>query len=266
MGALVLGEPSRLPPDLYAYRDELGQLFQAYRDTAQALHEKSVLEQEVQRSERLAAVGRLAAGIAHEVNNPVGGMLMAIDNLRQRGFLEPPVAKTAAMLERGLHHISDTVGALLVEARVSSRTLSPSDFEDLHTLIEPQVRRTQVALEWVIDLPAEMGLPAASVRQVLINLLLNAVQATPHEGSIRLFARVHDDQLELVVTNTGAPLPDHVREHLFEPFVSGREGGHGLGLWVTYLTVTQLGGQISVRNEPGEVCFSIVLPVKGGLA
>lgn len=262
MGALVHGEPSRLPPGLYAYRDELGQLFQAYRETAQALHEKALLEQEVQRSERLAAVGRLAAGIAHEVNNPVGGMLIAIDNLRQRATLEPAVAKTAAMLERGLHHIADTVGALLVEARVSGRTLSPSDFDDLRTLIEPQTRKKQIVLAWQVDVAEALDLPAASVRQVLINLLLNATQAAPVGGRIGLKAVVGDGELQLRVTNTGAPLPEQVRAHLFEPFVSGREGGHGLGLWISYLTVTQLGGQIDVCTEPGDVCFRIRLPVK----
>lgn len=263
MDALVHGEPSRLRPDLYAYRDELGQLFEAYSQTAQALHEKAQLEQEMLRSERLAAVGRLAAGIAHEVNNPVGGMLMAIDNLRQRGALEPPVAKTAAMLERGLHHIADTVGALLVEARVASRMLGAGDFDDMRTLIEPQLRGKQIRLAWQVDVGSGLDLPAASVRQVLINLLLNAVHATPSEGRIGLHARVADGQLEVRVANTGAALPAHVLAHMFEPFVSGREGGHGLGLWVSYLTVTQLGGQISAHNGDGEVSFRIVLPIPG---
>lgn len=266
MGALVQGEPPRIPPDLYTYRDELGQLFQTYRETARALHEKALLEQEVIRSERLAAVGRLAAGIAHEVNNPVGGMLIAIDNLRQRGALDPSVARTASMLERGLHHIADTVGALLVEARVSSRRLGPGDFDDVRTLIEPQIRKKQVVLDWQVQVPGEVELPAASVRQVLINLLLNAAQAVPEQGRIRVAVERIGGELRARVSNSGAPLPEQVREHLFEPFVSGREGGHGLGLWVSYLTVTQLGGQIAACNEPGEVCFGFSLPVRSAAA
>lgn len=267
MGALVAGHPSSLPANLYTYRDELGRLFTAYRDAAQALHMKALLEQEMVRSERLAAVGRLAAGIAHEVNNPVGGMLMALDNLKQRGSMEPAVAKTIAMLERGLQHISDTVGALLVEARVSSRSLDASDFEDLRTLIEPQVRKKQIQLDWQVTINQACPLPASSVRQVLINLLLNAAQATPAQGHIGLRANVQGAQLELVVTNSGPPLPAHVKAHLFEPFVSGRDGGHGLGLWVSYLTVTQLGGNIAACNEGyGDgVCFRITLPLEDAL-
>jgi signal transduction histidine kinase len=262
MGALVQGAPPRIPPNLYTYRDELGQLFEAYRNTARALHDKALLEQEMVRSERLAAVGRLAAGIAHEVNNPVGGMLIALDNLRQRAELDPSVARTAALLERGLHHIGDTVAALLVEARVSSRLLGPGDFDDVRTLVEPQLRKKQVRLQWQVQVPGELDLPAASVRQVLINLMLNAVQAVPVEGAIRVHVEHEGAELRVRVANTGEALPPHVREHLFEPFVSGREGGHGLGLWVSWLTVSQLGGQIAACNEPGWVCFRFSLPVK----
>lgn len=79
MSEIVTGAPEELGPELYAYHDELGQLFTAYRQAAAEIRAKSALEREVMQSERLAAVGRLAAGIAHEVNNPLGGMLMATD-------------------------------------------------------------------------------------------------------------------------------------------------------------------------------------------
>lgn len=263
MDALVHGRPAPLPAaERYVYRDEIGQLFAAYRDAAAALNEKALLEQEMLHSERLAAVGRLAAGIAHEVNNPLGGMLMALDNLRQRGPLDPAVAKTVDLIERGLKQVAETVGALLVEARVPSRALTRHDLDDVHTLIEPQVVKKRIALDWQVDLPATLELPASVVRQILINLLLNAVQATPEKGHIRLVAGLRDHTLELMVANSGPPLPEAVRTHLFEPFVSGREGGHGLGLWVTYQTVVQLGGRIDADHVDGEVRFRVVLPLE----
>lgn len=267
MDALVHGRPAPLPEaERYAYRDEIGQLFAAYRAAAAALNEKALLEQEVLHSERLAAVGRLAAGIAHEVNNPLGGMLMALDNLRQRGPLEPAAAKTVDLLERGLRQVAETVGALLVEARVPSRPLARHDLDDVRTLIEPQVGKKRIALDWQVDLPETLDVPASVVRQILINLLLNAVQATPEGGRIRLAAAPHDGALELTVANNGAPLPEAVRAHLFEPFVSGREGGHGLGLWVTYQTVVQLGGRIEADHVDGEVRFAVTLPIEGSAA
>jgi signal transduction histidine kinase len=262
MSEIVRGAPAELRPDLYAFRDELGQLFDAYRKAAAEIRAKSALESEVMQSERLAAVGRLATGIAHEVNNPLGGMLMAIDTLKQRGTMEPATARTVALLERGLQQITDTVGALLVQARVQARDLSRQDFVDIRTLIEPQAGKKSLGLEFDVQVDDTLPLPASFVRQVLINLLLNAVQATPEGGKIRLSARQLDKQVELMVTNQGSPLPTEILAHLFEPFVTGREGGHGLGLWVTYQTIHQLDGHVAVECGEGEVRFIIHLPMK----
>lgn len=263
MDALVHGHPVALPAaERYAYRDELGQLFSAYREAATALNEKALLERNMLQSERLAAIGRLASGIAHEVNNPLGGMLMALDNLKQRGPLDPALAKTVGLLERGLQQVAETIGALLVEARSSTRALTRQDFDDVRTLIEPQATKKQITLDWRINLPETLSLPAGFVRQILINLLLNAVQAVDAAGRIAVDATVRDGSLELVVANSGPPLPEAVRAHLFEPFVSGREGGHGLGLWVTYQTVMQLGGRIAVAPDVHEVRFTVSLPLE----
>lgn len=266
MNALVHGHPMPLPAaDRYPYGDELGQLYAAYREAAAALNQKSLLEQEMMHAERLAAVGRLAAGIAHEVNNPLGGMLMALDNLKQRGPLDPATAKTVALLERGLEQVTETIGALLVESRVSSRPLNRHDFEDIRILIEPQAVKKQISIDWLVNLPESLDLPASVVRQILINLLLNAAQATPPDGAIRLRAEADENVLQLEVSNSGGPLPAEIRAHLFEPFVSGREGGHGLGLWVTYQTVVQLNGRIDVDDADGDVRFAVVLPLEKNL-
>lgn len=260
MGAIVHGQSVEIPPLLYPYRDELGQLYEAYRDAARELHEKDLLEKEMLRSERLAAVGRLATGIAHEVNNPLGGMLVALDNLKHRGRLDPYVAKTTALLERGLHQIAEIVGALLVEARTQSRSLTPDDLSDVHTLIEPQINTRQLKLDWQISISQPVALPASLVRQILINLLLNAVQATTDGGRIGLVATNTDSTLQFTVSNTGEPLSNSMREHLFEPFMSESEGGHGLGLWVSYQAVTQMGGSITADWRDGENHFCVNLP------
>lgn len=266
MDQMVHGSPSDLNPDLYGYQDELGQLFDAYREAAAGLRQKAALEQEVLQSERLAAVGRLAAGIAHEVNNPLAGMLIALDNLKQRQAgeqgLDPHMARTLDFLQRGLQHVSETVGALLVEARVQLRPLAMHDLDDIRTLVEPQVLKKQLRLEWQVHLPETLPLPAGMVRQILINLLLNAVQVTASEGRVKLEAGIAQDNLTLRVANDGDPPPPDILAHIFEPFVSGRSGGHGLGLWVTYQTVQQLGGHISVDSADGQVIFDVTLPLE----
>lgn len=261
MSGIVHGEPEELGSELYIFHDEVGQLFEAYRHAAAEIRAKTALEKEVMQSERLAAVGRLAAGIAHEVNNPLGGMLMAIDTLKQRGSMDPATARTVALLERGLQQITETVGALLVQARVQARDLGRQDFEDVRTLVEPQVARKSLHHDFDLDLPESVPLPASFVRQVLINLLLNAIAATPEDGRIRVTARQVNNEFRLVVANEGEPPPREILAHLFEPFVSGREGGHGLGLWVTYQTIKQLNGNISVECRDGEIRFIVSLPL-----
>lgn len=256
--------PERLEPDLYPYRDELGQLFVAYNRMAQALREKSVLEGEMVKSERLAAIGRLTAGIAHEINNPLAGLVTAVDTLKQRRDLDEKVLRHLDLIERGLMQIRDTVAALLVQTRAQPRALSAQDLDDVRTLVQPQISKRRIALEWQVDMPAQLPVPASLVRQILINLLLNAIQAAGEGGHVGLSLSAADSpggQLALRVRNDGAQLSDEQISHLFEPFSSSREGGHGLGLWVTYQIVSQLGGRIAAENAAGEVRFSVCLPL-----
>lgn len=264
MGGMPETLPERLEPELYPYRDELGQLFHAYNRMVQALREKSVLEGEMVKSERLAAIGRLTAGIAHEINNPLAGLVTAVDTLKQRRDLDARVLRHLDLIERGLMQIRDTVAALLVQTKAQPRPLSPHDLEDVRTLVQPQVAKRHIALEWAVDMPETLPVPASLVRQILINLLLNGVQAAEEGGHVALrLARQGEagESLSIEVRNDGTQLTDQQLAHLFEPFASTREGGHGLGLWVTYQIVSQLGGRIAAQNRDGEVCFAVRLPL-----
>lgn len=248
---------------LYPYKDELGELFQAYKRMLVEQRNKEALEQQVVHSERLAAVGHLAAGVAHEINNPLGGMLTAIDTLNAYGTMDPRTAKTIALIQRGLKQIKETVGALLVEARVRNRDLEPQDFEDVRSLVFPQVQKKELQLQWASNLARPVPLQANQIRQVLINLLLNAIQAANCRGVVE--CRVDDQQTHLLmwVENDGKGFTPEQRAHLFEPFspLSQSGQGHGLGLWVTYQIVQQLGGTIDLQQEGGRVRFAVTLPL-----
>jgi signal transduction histidine kinase len=249
-----------LDPAKYEYEDEVGQLFKAYqrmlvdRDTKDALTEKIV------HSERLAAVGNLAAGVAHEINNPLGGMLTAIDTLKSYGAMDPRTAKTIALIGRGLTQIKETVGALLVEARVRTRDLEPHDFEDIRGLVVPQAQNKELFLDWRSNLAKPVPLPANQVRQILINLLLNAIQAANQRGQVICSIDENEGVLCLVVENDGKQLTSDQISHLFEPFSPLSENGHGLGLWVTYQIVQQLGGSIVTESHNERVSFIVTLP------
>lgn len=253
--------PEDLDPGLYAYRDELGRLFEAYDRTVRELRAKAALEREMVKSERLAAVGRLAAGMAHEINNPLGGMLTAIDTLKCHGEVDARTMKTISLIERGLTHINETVGALLVEARLKSRELTPQDIEDVHTLLLPQAHKKTLRIDWRNGLAEEVALPATLVRQILINLLLNAIQAAAERGEVGCEAARRNGELRLAVTNDGKLLSAEQMEHLFEPFSPLSETGHGLGLWVTYQIVQQLGGRIAAERDGERMRFVVGIPV-----
>ena len=259
--------PDNLSPGLYDYQDELGRLYQAYNRTLRQLREKALMEQQMIHSERLAAIGRLAAGIAHEINNPLVGMLTALNTLRRHGEANTRTLKTLTLLERGLTQIKETVAALLVEAKVKSRNLSPQDLDDVRTLIEPQARKRSVTLHWRNGVTVPLDLSATSARQLLINLLLNAVEACDEGGAVGVTIAMAGETLSIEVVNGGRVLTEAQTTHMFEPFVTASEPGRGLGLWVCYQIARQLGGSIDVesgtRDGRGMTRFHVVLPTGG---
>lgn len=247
---------------LYESRDEVGRAGTQLKLMLEALREKQALEQQIIASERLAAIGRITAGIAHEINNPLGGMLNAISTYKRHGQPGHIATKTLPLLERGLLQIKETVGALLVEARVQSHPLTAQDLEDLQTLLQPHVLRKHARLVWRSTLGHSVALPSTQVRQILLNLLLNAVQAADADSEITCDAMQREGALELRVRNCGEPIPREHLTRLFEPFVGSGSEGHGLGLWVTYQLVQQMGGRIEVESDAtAGTVFTVVLPV-----
>lgn len=242
--------------------DEIGQLGARFNEMVKELREKQRLEAEMVKSERLAAVGRLAAGVAHEINNPLGGMFNTINTFRRHGTPDAVAEKTLSLLERGLAQIRETVSALLVEARSESHALTPQDLDDVHTLLEPDAHKRAVVLDWFAELSGTVTLPSTPVRQVLINLSLNAVQATPRGGTVECQVRCTDGRLEIAVENEGEGIPAEQVDRLFEPFVRYSSEGNGLGLWVTYQIVQQLHGTIAVNSENGRTRFQVALPME----
>ncbi|MEW5781831.1 MAG: sensor histidine kinase [Pseudomonadota bacterium] len=246
--------------DLPKSRDEIGQLGDAFRRMLAELKRKQELEEQMLVSERLAAVGRLTAGIAHEINNPLGGMLTAIKTWQKHGGKDAMAAQTLSLLERGLTQIRNTVSALLVETRMQDRSFEPADIEDLLILVEGEAQARTVHIDVEVDIGCALPLPATLVRQILLNLLLNAIAAAAENGQVHLGAHASDGKLSLTVSNDGDYIPDEKMAYLFEPFTSGRKSGHGLGLWVVYQIVRQLNGGLSVESRPGHTLFSVEIP------
>lgn len=261
MGRVGQTLPDDLECNLYESRDEIGQVGMAFKRMMGELKDRENLEKQMFFSERLAAVGRLAAGIAHEINNPLGGMLNAISTFKKHDNADPQTAKTISLLERGLLQIKDIIAALLVEAKFQSHPLTVQDLEDTRTLVLPDAHRKAAKLAWENDILDTLPLPSTLVRQILINLLLNAIQAVEPQGRVHCHIYRDSDSLTLLIENDGKHIATEQLAYLFEPFASGREGGHGLGLWVTYQIVQQLKGEIAVQSQPGETRFIVTLPL-----
>ena len=265
--------PAAILQDLPAEsRDEIGVLAQRARGMLDQLALKESMEREMIASERLAAVGRVSAAIAHEINNPLGGMINGIDTARLHGQPDAVTRKTLDLLERGLEQIRTTVSALLVEARLDSPQLSAQDWQDLRTLIEPQLTARALRLTWrVFHSGSErLPLPAHLIRQLVLNILLNAVKSANQGGRVALIAMRSTGRLSIEVSNTGAPIPPAMLARLFEPFVvaNERDGkrSYGLGLWVCYQIVRQLQGTIIAESANGRTRFVVSLPIDKGAA
>ena len=207
-------------------------------------------------SERLAAIGRLTAGVAHEINNPLGGMLNALSTFKRYSKSDDVSKYTVPLLERGLKQIRDTVSALLVEANPRSHKLNPEDIEDVHTLLLPTLSHKNINFTWENQIKHKVDIPSTPVRQILMNLALNAINAAYKGKEVMCEIKLEDSILKIVVENEGEEIPQSKMLQLFEPFV-GDEKGNGLGLWVTYQLVLQLDGMIEVKSSEGKTRFEV---------
>jgi len=156
------------------------------------------------------------------------------------------------------------VGALLVEARVRSRHLDPQDFEDIRNLVLPQSRDKELLLDWRSSLARSLPLQANQVRQVLINLLLNAIKAMPDGGELGVALGQANGEAWVSISDTGQGIAPGDLENIFDPFYTTAPVGQGtgLGLSICYSIIKQHFGTITVESEAGRgSAFTVSLPI-----
>lgn len=247
---------------------EFARLFRRYNTLVEALSEREELARQLAAEERVASLGRLASGMAHEINNPLGGLFNAIDTLRTHG--ERPAVRTSSieLIERGLRGIRDVVRTVLATYRADQhlRPLVPEDLDDMRLLIGSEVRRKAIDLAWSNAVVGEIALPASAIRQILLNLTLNAVNAVPEGGRVRVEIICHRSALQLVVEDNGpglsAAAADVLTGRSTRPVLQGE--GAGLGLWVSQRLAAGLGGRIAVEpSAAGGARILVVIPLAG---
>ncbi len=215
--------------------------------------------------ERLATVGRLAAGVAHEVGNPLSGILGYL-SLASARVKEPEVREFLACIDREVQRIDGIVRSLLEIGRPGRAGLGPVD---LGHVVETCVRLVRTGRDFArveVVLVLEPGLlaraEAGPLSQIVINLLLNAAQAMDGQGTVRLSTRGEEGSVVLEVEDTGPGIAAEVMPRLFEPFFTTREPGQGtgLGLAVSLHLAEGMGGRLVARNAPeGGARFSVHL-------
>lgn len=247
------------------YDTELANLYQTYNGMIRAVEARGLTERRLAERERFVSLGRLAGTLAHEINNPLGGLLNETDTLQRFSDRPDVVRRSADILDRGLKQMREVVRTTLNMHRndQAALPLTSADFEDLHQLISPEVERKSQDLHWQVAVSDTCfgGLPAGPVRQVLLNLLLNAADATQPGASLGLEVQAHDGALHLTIWDSGPGLPDHLRPRLLSD--DPVEPGGGLGLRLVRELVQNLGGTIDlVLTTGGHNAVQISLPIK----
>ena len=226
-------------------------------------------QQALIRAEKMAAAGRLTASIAHEINNPLQSVKNCL-HLATRGELSAKKQREYIDLaNHELDRLMTTVQRMLDFYRPGAvepqRVNLVSLLQRVIKLLSPQLQahKIRISTGFSSKLPTILAV-SSQLEQVIINLILNAYDAMPEGGELRISARPVREMVEILVQDTGPGVTEEDRSRIFEPFVSTKEGGTGLGLSVSYGIIAAHGGSLDLVPDRGPgACFRVMLPVKG---
>ncbi len=258
-------------------KDEIAELTETFNTMASSLKErderlKEQAHQQIMKSERLATLGQLAAGVAHEINNPLGAVLMYAHLSMEELEAADPRRKNLEKVVRESTRCKNIVRGLLDFARQSEPNIEESDVNEIlrHTLSllenQPLFQNIKITTALSASLPSAM-MDSSQIQQVCTNIILNAAEAMAAEGELTVASRTTADGqwIEIEFTDTGCGIPRENLEKIFDPFFTTKEVGRGtgLGLAVSFGIIARHKGTIEVKSEPGKgTTFTVRLPLK----
>ena len=209
------------------------------------------------RNEKLAAVGQLTASIAHEINNPIAVIQGNLDLLRELlGAQAAPAAAELKLIDEQIERMRLIVTQLLQFARPTEfagyvDSVQPARvIDDCLVLVGHLLAKTRIDVRRAFDSERTVAINRQELQQVLVNLLVNAIHVMPEGGTLTLsVADAADDAVHVTVADTGPGLPPELQAQLFQPFVTRKKDGTGLGLWISRSLVERYGGDITAANR-----------------
>ncbi len=255
-------------------KDEFQELADSFNEMASSLKNQ---RSKVRDAERLAAVGELAAGLAHEIKNPLAGIKVSIEVLKNDLNLDQEDKEIFLRIINEIHRIESLLKNLLNYARPAK---PQPDFVNIHDILEAMIKTSELAIRspedatgltkdiyFVRDFGADVPIicaDGAQMKQVFLNLILNACDAIAERGTITVkTTKVSDESVEIQVSDNGKGIDFGTLEKVFNPFFTTKSKGSGLGLAICKRLVEQHNGTINATNNPeGGTTFNIVLPLK----
>jgi len=268
-GNLTVRAPTRRGDEVA----ELADVFNRMMDELEAARGREELQRaQLAHTEKMAAVGTLAAGVAHEVNNPLAGVLASIENMRENPDDEAMRDRYLLLIADGLKRIERTVANLLNFARPREIRLEPTsvnhNLRHVVELVGYQLRAAGVEVKIDLDTnPAVVEADHFQMEQLFLNLVLNALDAMRDGGTLYLRTRVRGGKVIAEVRDTGHGIPAEIRDRIFDPFFTTRDIGEGtgLGLAVSGSIVAAHGGHIELETSVGKgTTFRVIMAAMPG--
>lgn len=227
------------------------------------------LKMQMSHSEKLSVVGQLAAGIAHEVGNPLTSISSLIQVL-VRSTKDEDLKKNLSLIKKQTDRISRLIHELVTFAQPSDFNIGPANINDLVTEAVTIIKYDKHARNSTLDVKFDNNLPITEVpkdqlQQVFINILLNALEALPgQDGKVSVNTRTKNGSIQVIVKDNGRGIPESIIGRIFDPFFTtkGVGKGTGLGLWVSYGIIENLRGKILVESkEKSGSTFTVEIPI-----
>lgn len=244
---------------------ELNRIAGAVRSLLAEMTIRQANQQRALSAERLAAVGRITAAVAHEINNPLAGLITATQTLRLHGDVPEARQRSLDLIERGLFQIRTMTTALLPQARVEDRYMKAEDLDDVLTLAQATAAQHFVTITCERNVEADLRVPSTVCRQVMLNLVLNAIKAAGQGGQVHATLESDAAEARFTVSNTGQSLSDVILQQRLQ--AEDGNDPHGFGLWICQEFAVRYGGsfgsaQASDIPAPYTTRLSFCLPNK----